>query len=534
MTQHLAGHRRTPRVVIVGGGFAGAYTARALLKVSPGHAPVRVELIDRENYFVFQPLLPEVAGGAVNALDCVTPLRELLPTATVRPGEVRAVDFQRKRVEVVQGDMGDVVHVSYDHLVLAPGLVTDLSRYPGMPEHAFTVKEALDSFALRDHVVACLEEAALTNDRQERERLLTFVVAGGGFSGIEVLGEIMELVHRSLRFYNGIGRGDVRFVLVEYGDRILPEVDEGLARRAADFLRSRGAALRLNTPLRSASAYAVEVADGTLIPTATIVATVGNAPGPLVERLPLPKEKGRIVVEPDLRVKGFRNVWALGDAAFVPLPSGGLAPPTAQAAVREARTCARNILHAVDGDPTEPFRYRSRGTLASLGGRKAVADIRGLHVTGTFAWVLWRLVYVSMVPKASTRWRVAIEQFLDLFLPRSIVRTGRPFSGATRTVRHRAGETALKPGQIGDGMHIILEGAYDQILPDGEGRILQPGDRFGGASAASGVAQDTLVRARADSLCFVMNREDVQRLVAAFQHARQPPREAAESRRLQG
>lgn len=507
------------KVLIVGGGFAGVTVARRLTR----RGCRAVELVDAKNYFVFQPFLPEVAGGAVNPLDTVTPLRLILPRVELRTATVRAVDLASRSVEVVEGGMGAVSRLTADHLVLAFGQVVDLGRFPGLAEHAFTVKQAADSYAVRDHVIECLEQAG-TADPDSRRRLLTFVVVGGGFSGIEVLGEVHELAHRSLRFYPRLRPEQLRFVLVEYQRRILPELSDGLASYAARNLRGRGVEVLLGRGVKSATGTALELDDGRVIGTRTIVATIGNGPSPLARDLGVPLDRGRIRVAADMSLPGFPGVWALGDAAAVPLVGGGTAPPTAQAAVREAEALADNILAAVQGRPTQPLRFRSRGTIASLGGGKAVAEVFGLRMAGRFAWLLWRLAYVAMLPAWSTRLRVAAEQMLDLVLPRSTVRASGSPLPPTRFVRHRAGDVVIRPGELGDGVHLVLEGAY----ASSDGRRFHPGDPFGADEIMAGTPHRDCIAAVTDARCFVLRRDEFERIAGALTQA---GRSAVEVRR---
>lgn len=506
-----------PKILILGGGFAGAFAARRLLR--KGRGRVDVELIDRENYFVFQPLLPEVAGGAVNVLDAVTPLQQMLPGVHLRIGSARRIDLGARTVQVLQGEMGDLVDVPYDQLVLTVGQVVDLSRYPGMTEHAFTVKEATDTFRLRNQIIGCLQQASMA-EAAERRRLLTFVVVGAGFSGVEVMGEIEELVSRGIRFFPDIRREEVRLVQVEFQERILPEIDAGLADYAHRSLSRRGVEMMLGRGVKSASAFAIELDDDSVIGTRTIVATVGNGPSPLVRELDVAKERGRVVVDGYLRVPDRPGLWAAGDAALVPLESGGFAPPTAQAAVREAELLADNILAEVDGRPLQAFAFKSKGTLASLGGRKAVAQIYGVKLSGGFAWLLWRLVYVGMLPALSTRLRVAADQFLDFFLPRSIVQTQQPAQPPTRFVRHRKGDVVLLPGQMGEGVHLVLEGHYEVVRRDGGvADTYGPGAHFGDSAILEQRANRCTIRAGEDAVCFILGRDDYSRIAQAFARA---------------
>ncbi len=504
------------RVVIIGGGFGGTAIAGHLLRHAQEFA---VHLVSRDNYFVFQPLLPEVVGGAVQALDTVVPLRMILPGAEIRAATVRAVDFQQKWVEVVEGNAGRLDRLDYDHLVLAFGLTADLSRFPGLQEHGFTVKDAMDAYVLRNHVIGCLEQAEVIDDDAHRRRLLTFVVVGGGFSGIEVLGELHELVHRTLRFYPGLQDCPPRFVLVEFQNAILPEVPAGLGRYAHSVLQRRGVEFMLGHGVKSAAATALELDDGTVVETVTVVATIGNGANPLVKDLQLATERGRIVVGADMRLPGHDSVWALGDAAHVPL-DGKPAPPTAQAAVREAEILAANIRAAVAAQPTAPLSFKSRGAFAALGGRRAVAQVFGLHLAGLSAWLLWLAVYVAMLPTWPTRIRVGLEMLLDLVLPRSVTRTRTGALASSRYIRHRAGDIVMSPGQLGDGVHLVIEGSYEQVGPDGTTRVFFPGDVFGQEEISAGRPHRRFIRAREDSRCFLLGREEFLNIQEAFRQAR--------------
>lgn len=505
-----------PRVVIVGGGFGGTTAARYLLRQRDA---VEVRLISRDNYFVFQPLLPDVVGGAIHALDTVVPLRMMLPGVQVLAAGVRAVDFGARWVEAVAGHAGRLERIAYDHLVLAPGLAADLSRFPGLAEHGFTVKDAADSFALRNHLIGCLEQAELVGDDAHRRRLLTFVVVGGGFSGIEVLGELQELVVRAKPFYPRLAVLPARFVLVEYQPAILPELSPDLAAYAYRVLAGRGVEFMLGHGVRSAAATALELDDGTIIETMTIVATIGNGPTTLVRNLGLPLERGRIVTGPDMRVAGYDNVWAVGDAAHIPLSGGRPAPPTAQAAVREAEVLAANILGACAGRASRPLSFRSRGAFASLGGRRAVAQLFGVKLSGLVAWLLWLAVYAAMLPTWSTRIRVTLTILLDVVLPRPITRTRNAGRAPSRYVRHRPGDIVMAPGQLGDGVHLVIEGSYEQGGGNAPTRLFLPGDTFGQDEISAGTPHRRFIRAREVSRCFILERE-------AFLHIQDALRQA--------
>ena len=376
-------------MVIVGGGFGGVFTAKHLRRRAGGD--VHIELISRNNFFVFQPLLPEVAGGNIHPADAVSPLRLFLPGVSVRVAEVRKIDVASKTVHVTAGRDREITVIPYDQLVVALGQVVDLSRTPGLADRALVMKDVLDAFQIRNQVLGCLEEADTTADTRRKRRLLTFVVVGGGFTGVETLGEMQELIRKSLRHYPRIRPDEVRIVLIQHGSRILPELPDHLSNYAADVLRRRGIEILLNMGVDKVTPTGIETAGGLVIDAETIVAAIGNAPSPLMRSLPVPLDHGRIVVDRYLRVQGMDDVWALGDNAHIPLgnPSAvntAYAPPLAQFAFREARVLANNIAAHLDGRPMTAFEYRSLGTMAALGGRTGVADILGVRVTGFLAW----------------------------------------------------------------------------------------------------------------------------------------------------
>ena len=342
------------RILVLGGGFAGMFAAQELQRHVGRVADI--ELINEVNYFTFQPLLPEVAAGGISVRDAVAPLRRLLPGVRVRQAQIYAIDLERKIVTIFQGLQRRYTEVGYDHLVLALGQTVDLSRIPGLAAHALTMKTLSDALTLRNAVIDKLEHADITALPEVKKELLTFTVIGGGFSGVETAGEMMELIERSLVFYPNISRSEVRVLVVEFADRLLGELPASLGEYTRSFFEKRGIEVRLGTGIREATGTAIVTTTGEVIGTRTLVATIGNAPSPLVARLALPNERGRLRTDRTLRVEGRDDIWALGDAALIPLvdaPSerGHYAPPTAQFAVREARALAKNIAAALEGRP---------------------------------------------------------------------------------------------------------------------------------------------------------------------------------------
>lgn len=474
------------RVMILGGGFAGVFTAKNLLKTAP--AGTEVMLVSETNYFTFQPLLPEVAAGALSASDSVTQLRQLLPGVTVVQAEVLGIDLNAKTVTVTQGSKRRISELTYDHIVLALGQVVRLDRVPGLCEHAFPVKTTAHAHRLRNHVINCLEYADGVADEAVRKRLLTFVVIGAGFSGVETIGEVKDMIDRSLQFYPNIQRHEIRMVLVEFAGRILGELPESLAKYAAKRLEKQGIEVWLNTGVKAATFFDVEMNDGRKINTATIVATIGNGPSKMVETLGLTLERGKIKTDPTMRVAGPDNVWAVGDCALIPMKNkkgeDAFAPPTAQFAVREGRQLAGNIAAALRGRPAKPFHYIPQGAMASIGNYRAVADVMGVRMSGVFAWLMWRAFYLGMLPGMVTKLRVVIDWVLDLFAPRNLGQIEQAAASAARMMRFSKGQTVFEPGMTANGFYTIVEGSFRVSIPRGEGqppfeRELKKGDHFG-------------------------------------------------------
>ena len=390
------------KILVIGGGFGGVFAAKELAR--RGRSKFDIELINNNNYFVFQPLLPEVAAATIHSSDAVAPLRLLLRHTQIRQAYVMGIDFDKKTVTVVQGFRRVPVDLPYDELIIALGMSVDLNRFPGLPEHALTMKNISDAHRLRTHVISCLEMADVATEPDLKRELLTFVVVGAGFTGVETVAEVNDLIHRALKYYPNVKPEEIRVYLIEYADRILPTFPADLAEYATQRLRMHGIEVKTGIGTKSATSTGVELADGSIIPTRTIVATIGNGPHRLVESLNLDMQWGRIKTDRFMRVAEHDGVWAAGDAALIPLveqPSDeplDYAPQTAQFAVREGRQLADNLIAKVEATELKPFAYTSKGSLASLGMSKAVAEVYGIKLSGTLAWLLWRGFYLSFLP----------------------------------------------------------------------------------------------------------------------------------------
>ncbi|GAA1287746.1 hypothetical protein Psi02_70380 [Planotetraspora silvatica] len=414
-----------PRIVIIGGGFGGVSTARRLDRHAARGLRAEVTLISDTNALLFTPMLAGVASSSLEPRHVSAPVRAALSHTAFLHGHVDAIDTARRVVHVATGEQG-MAAVPYDLLVLAVGSVPHYFDLPGLAEHAFALKTIGDATRLRNHVLGMLERADLETG-SIRAELLTFVVAGGGFAGTELIAELFDLVHGVLHQYPNVRDVEPRFVLVHAGERILPELSAELGEYALERLRRRGIEFRLKTVVAESRPGAVRLGDGETIPTRTLAWTAGNHPHPLAAALPAEHGRGgSVVVDSFLRVAGVEGVWAVGDCALIPGADGRPYPPTAQHALREGRTVADNIAALLTGRSLTEFRFRGIGVLVALGHRTAVAEIRGHRLSGLFAWLLWRAVYLAKLPGGERKARVLADWLIELAFPRDIALTPSP------------------------------------------------------------------------------------------------------------
>jgi len=410
-------------ILILGGGFAGAYTAFHLERELAGSDDVEVMIVSRENFLLFTPMLHEVAAGDVDITDIVHPLRKLLRRTQVLVGEVETIDVARKRVLVAHGNPAHTHELPYDQLVLAVGSVTNFYHTPGLEEHALTMKTLGDAIQLRNCLIDSLEVADNECATKERERTLTYVVAGGGFAGVETVGAMIDFLREAIKFYANLNEDMLQVVLVHPGEVVLPELGESLGRYTQHQLRRRRVALRLKVKVTGFDGNEVSLDDGTRIGTKMLVWTAGTIPPAVLSNLPCKRERGRVLANPSLQVDGCPGVWALGDCALIPDSSrpGAFYPPTAQHAIRQAAVLARNIAADLRGRPPESFEFRTLGLLAAIGRRRGVAEIFGVRFSGSLAWWLWRTIYLSKLPGLEKKVRVMFAWTLDLIFSKDIV-----------------------------------------------------------------------------------------------------------------
>lgn len=417
------------RIVILGGGFGGVYTAYHLQKLARPGRPLAITLISRDNYFLMTPLLFEAGSGVLEPRHAVNPIRPLLKKTRFVEAEIQSVDFDRKLVIAAPSE-GERYEIEFDHAVVAVGGVTNTSLVPGS-EHAITFKTLGDAIYIRNHAIDLFERADIEKDAQRRSAMLTFVVVGAGLVGTELIGEMTEFVHNVLRSYRNVNPKDLRFELIEAGKKIVPEMDVELTDYAGKVLGRHGVNIRVNAKVNRIEPGRIHLqgADGQageVIASDTIVVATGVKPSPLVDTLRLPKNrKGRIETDSAMLVKGMTGVWALGDCAAIPdpaSPEGRPYPQLAQHALREAKLLANNIVSSIEGQPLQPFAYTNKGVLAALGHFRGVGRVGSIRIYGFLGWWVWRTYYLMQMPQWQRRVRIMLDWTIALLFKNDIVK----------------------------------------------------------------------------------------------------------------
>jgi len=425
------------KIVVLGGGFGGVEAARRLGEIFSRDREVEVHLVSESNYMLFTPMLAEVASSALEPQHISVPIRVATPHTIYHYAKIKSIDAELQHVELQYIATGKEHKLDFSQLVLAMGSVPHFLGLDGVEENAFTLKTLKDASGLREHVLSLLAIADHEVDVVTRRELLSFVVIGGGFAGAEVIAELHDFVHSVLHYYKNIALDDLRFVLVHSRERILPELGEDLALYAQSRLKARGIELLLNRRAQSGTSQRVILDDDTELSTRTLVWTAGNRPHPVLSSLGCElNPSGAVICENQLRVKGFANIWAVGDCAEIPNPESPerTCPPTAQHAIRQGRRVAENVAATLKGDfnRVRPFEYKIQGILVVLGRYTAVAEIMGIRFSGFFAWFLWRTIYLYKLPGLQKKLRVVMDWTLDLFFPRDIALTQTEYVDSQR------------------------------------------------------------------------------------------------------
>jgi NADH dehydrogenase len=409
------------KIYILGGGFGGIYSAMELEYRLAGDRDSEITLVNRDNFFLFTPMLHEVAASDLDLTTIINPARKLLRKVQLFAGEVEHIDLPNNRLTLSHGFKRHYHTLSYDRLILALGSITNFYNLPGLAQRALTMKSLGDAVELRNRLIAHLEEADTDCARDHREPLLTFVVAGGGFAGVETIAALNDFVRQVLPLYRSLNERMLRLVLVHAGAAILPELGPELGRYAQKKLTERGIEIILNNRVAAVSAESVTLTDGMKIRSSTIIWTAGTTPNPILGDLPCAKNHGRLVVNDYLQLPDWPSVWAIGDCAvLLDRRTGQPYPPTAQHALRQGRVAAQNVVAAIRGSPAKEFSFRTLGQMAAIGRRAGVADILGIRFSGFIAWWLWRTVYLSKLPGWDRKVRVALQWTLDVLFSKDV------------------------------------------------------------------------------------------------------------------
>ncbi|MFE7041931.1 NAD(P)/FAD-dependent oxidoreductase [Streptomyces atratus] len=424
------------RILVVGGGYVGMYTALRLqrkLKQRLRNGEAEIVVVTPEPYMTYQPFLPEAAAGSISPRHVVVPLRRVLAHCKIVIGEAQRIDHAKRTATVTTLATGEdgtgAVEIPYDELVLAPGSVSRTLPVPGLADHGIGFKTIEEAIGLRNHVIEQMDIASATRDPAIRDAALTFVFVGGGYAGVEALAELEDMARYTSRYYHNIKAGDLKWILVEATGRILPEVGDAMGTYAIRELRGRNIDVRLDTRLESCEDRIAVLSDGSRFPTRTLVWTAGVKPAPILAATDLPlNERGRLRCTAELTVDGVEHAWAAGDAAAVPdltaAETGKETAPNAQHAVRQAKVLAENVLASISGGPLKEYRHSYAGSVASLGLHKGVAHVYGRKLRGYPAWLMHRTYHLSRVPTFNRKARVLAEWTLAGLFKREIVSLG--------------------------------------------------------------------------------------------------------------
>jgi NADH dehydrogenase len=510
--------------VIIGGGFAGIELARHLERKIPSTQPITV--ISAENHMVFTPMLPEVAARTLNPLHIVVTGREMTRRTLWMKARVTRVDAATNEL-TYEDDRAEEHRMRYSHLVVACGAVVNLNAIPGMAAHAYPLKSIGDAFSLGNALIGLCEDASIAAPA-ERQDILSVVVVGAGFSGVEIAGNIADLVERVHHYYPQLRGLRPRISLLQRGKRVLPELAyQSLSDFAYRKLRERGVDVMLGTSAREVTRDRVVLGNGESIPAGLVICTIGTSANPLIETLGVPLVEKRLPTEADMRVKGLSNVWAVGDSAFIPnAATGQCCPPTAQFALRQAKQLAANLAAHFRGKPTRPFSFKPLGLMAAIGHRNAVAEVFGMQLSGFPAWFLWRGVYLSKMPSLSRKFQIAVDWAWELLFPPNSVELSPQSERKTDLAHFAAGDWIYRKGDPAQHLFLMQKGNAAIYFNEEEGPIgtLEPGDHFGENALlnANGSARRSVsIRAISSVDVIRLRRDDFLRLADSMTVLRQ-------------
>ncbi len=518
------------KIVILGGGFGGAYTAMHLEKLlkKNRNTPFQIYLINRENYFVFQPMLAEVVGGSLDLLDTINPLRKLLPQTKLYIREIEKIDIEEKKVTLSPKFSHKSLELVYDHLVIALGTVTDFRGTAGLHEHALPFKNLADSILIRNQLIDVMEAASTEPNLKKKKQLLTFVIGGGGFSGTEVAAEVNDFVQKLAKRYKEINPADIRVILAHSKDRLMDrELSPSLGKYAGCLLQKRGVEIFFNVRLVSATPEEAIFNNGEKIPSKTIISTVPSSPNPLLESLPLQFEKGKILTDTKMHVKGQKELWSLGDCAAIPniINNNNICPPTAQFAIRQAKILAHNIIASIKEKPQKEFYFKALGMMGALGHHSAVVELFGkFKFSGLIAWFLWRMIYWIKLPGTDRKLKVALSWILDTLIPIEAVQIKTSPTQGIAQLHFEPGETIFNQGDVGDYLYIITDGEVEIFIKNQEKEQLVAnlgkGEYFGEMALLNQRSRVATVKCKTAVNVLALKKSDFGILISNFAELR--------------
>jgi NADH dehydrogenase len=506
------------RVVVVGGGHAGFHAARRMLALRKPSDNLEIVVASTETSEVYHGMMPQIVGGRVQARNLLVPLRNYLPGVTFYHYEVERIDLQNKKVYLDPVAERAKVELSYDYLVITLGSVTDLSRFPGLKEHGLQTKTIGDVYHLHDHMLEMLERAAVEEDPVERQRLLTFVVVGAGYAGVEIGAEGNNLLRSALRLYPSIRPEELRFTIISSTERILPSMTEKLAAKAAGHMTKRGIHIRTNTALESANAGEVILSTGERIPTRSIIVTAGIAPPPVVRTLEVEKDRGRIKTDEFCRVPGLERVYAAGDNAAVPhQKTGQPCPPTFLYAISQGDRVGENIIAELHGKPLRRYSFHNFSEVAQLGNTFGLLQIGQMSFAGLITSILVRFVFFFSVPSWRCRLGLMADWTSAALLPPSLTRMKIARTDMIVPLRFAAGQEIIRQGEPGSRFYMISSGKVEVVRRTGTDdqvvATLGPGQYFGEVALLQASGRTATVRAVEDTTVLSIARRDFTALV---------------------
>jgi NADH dehydrogenase len=475
-----------PKILILGGGYVAITAARGLRKAIE-RGEVDVTVVSAENYHVFHGFVGEMLTGRVSPGSILSPVRRIFAPAKVHIVKVEHIDRTTKTVTVRRQVDGIVYTLPYDHLLLALGSADNADVYPGLREHGFRLKTYDECFRLRNHILRMIELATVTEEAEERRRILTFFVAGGGYAGTEIAGELADYIRiLTSREYRHLSRDECRVVLVCPTPTILPELYSGkgasgygdghpkLVEYATRHAKRLGVEILTNTSVTAATPSQVHLSNGDVIPTRTIVSAVGTKCQPAIRALDLTCDaRGRVIARGDLSVEGADGIWVAGDSGAVPHPYGGTCPSVGIFALKHGERVADNILRTIRGKPTRPFSYVGLGQGVSIGRRTAVAEVKGVRVRGLLAWIIWRSLLVYYFPTWDRRLRLIADWLIWPIVGRDIVEMGIEDADDYELKNNlfQPGEVIVSEFRSGHYTHLITEGEVEIVAKRPEGDV---------------------------------------------------------------